>query len=127
MSMKPLLLAAALTAVIALPAGAEPVELVCNGKIHWYGENRGSNAVNGIHILVRDNTVEVSGTATFAATYPIDRDDSDAARLVFRLDLWGGALNRYSGELSMNKWTNEDQSSFDYWLIATCGKADPLF
>jgi hypothetical protein len=127
MSLKPLLFAAALAAVTALPANAEPVELVCNGTQYWTGEDHGSMQINGIHILVGDQTVEVSGTRIFAAIYPIDRDDSDAARVVFTLGLWGGSINRYSGELALSKHTDDTQKTVEHLINAKCGKADPLF
>jgi hypothetical protein len=121
------LIAASVLTILALPAAAAPVELVCNGTLHWYGDSHGSSLVNGIHILVGDDAVQVSGTTLYAATYRITRENSDAAVIRFSFGLWAGSINRYSGELTLNKWSDTAEMKVDHSINATCGKADPLF
>jgi hypothetical protein len=125
MSMKPLLLAAALTAVTTLHAAAAPVELVCNGELHMNAEK--PIPINGIHIMIGDDTVQVSGFNWYAATYRIDREKSDAASVSFTSGLWGGSINRYSGELGLTKWADETKKKLEHFIKAGCNKADPLF
>ena len=128
MSMKPLLLAATLLAVTALPAAAEPVELVCNGWLHQSGEFSTPSAMNGMHLLVGAKTVVVSGGNHIkSTTYAIDKEASDAATLYFSSGRWTGSLNRYSGELTLLPERAPDGTQSKGHLMATCGKADPLF
>jgi len=127
MSMKPLLLAAVFTALTALPAAAEPVELVCNGSMFIYGENYQSQPVEGIHILIGDSTVQVSGNRFYSGTYSINRSSGDAALVMFDLGLWGGDVNRYSGNLGLMKWKDDDRKKVEHSVSAKCGKAYPLF
>jgi hypothetical protein len=128
MSMKPLLLAAAFLAVTALPASAETVELVCNGWLHQSGEFSTPSAMNGMHLLVGAKTVVVSGgNHAYPTTYAINKEESDAANLVFSSGRWFGRLNRYSGELWLMREPQADGKHFKGRLEAKCGKADPLF
>lgn len=121
------LIAAATLVMLPLSAAAAPAELVCEGTLYWYGEKSGSMPISGIHILVADETVQVSGTALYSATYPIDREKSDAARVVFDLGLHTGDINRYNGKLGLVNWTDDTKTNFNNIISATCGKADPLF
>lgn len=123
---KHLIAAAALT-IFALPAAAAPVELVCKGTLHWYGENYHSQPVDGVHIRIGDSTVQVSGTLLYSAAYALDRGNSDAALVMFDYGLWGGSINRYSGELGLYKFKDTDRRKMEHSINATCGKADPLF
>lgn len=124
------LIAAALT-LFALPATAEPVELACNGTLHRRGDVPGESPMNGMHILVGENTVVVSGGNHIEpTTYSVDSEASDAASLFFSSGRWEGSLNRYSGELLLWPVRQPEvtkSAQFKGWLAATCGKADPLF
>ncbi len=122
------LIAAICLSTLALPAMAEPVELVCNGTLERYGELSPPSEIKGMHLLVGPRTVVVSGGNHLEpTTYTIDRQESDAASLVFNSGRWFGVLNRYSGELTLMPEYKTDVTEFRGHLDATCGKADPLF
>jgi len=124
--MKRLIIAAAL-ALCASPAWAEPVDLVCSGEFSWFGESYGSAPVSGIHVVVTADQVEVSGFRYYSGSYAIDPSKGDEASIFFISGLWMGSINRYSGELIVNKCKETGCASMDHAVNATCGKADPLF
>lgn len=125
--MKSLLLATAL-ALTATPAMAEGVELMCNGTIVRDEKLGLHSAMEGMHILVGKDTVVISGGNHLKpVTYAIDREESDAANLIFSSGRWFGILNRYSGELALMPEHEPDGTQFKGYVSATCAKADPLF
>lgn len=121
------LIAALAMATLALPGVAAPAELVCEGTHYWYGEKSGKMPIDGIYVLVTDETVQVSGTALYSATYRIDREKSDAARVVFDLGLWAGDIKLYNGKFGLLNWTDDTKAHLINMISAKCSKADPLF
>lgn len=123
--MKRLIIAAAL-ALSASPAVAEPVELVCEGTLHGISEK--PVPVDGIHILITEDRVVVSGSPYYSGSYIIDVSKSDAAQVNFdHGEYWGGFINRYSGSLVLQKSSDAEKEKIDHVINANCGKADPLF
>lgn len=122
------ILAASTLAMLASPAAADPVELVCNGELTKYDDNHFHSPINGMHILVGNGTLMISGgNHGEPTTYAIDSEASNAADLFFSSGRWGGRLNRYSGELMLWPEPDTTAATFNGHLSARCGKADPLF
>ena len=123
-----LAIATCVVAILALPATATPVELVCNGTLTRSDEIGLGTPINGMHLLVGNKTVVVSGGNHLdPVTYTVDAAESDAASLVFSSGRWFGILNRYSGELSMLPEPDTNRRRGQTMLEAKCGKAEPLF
>ena len=124
--MKALILAAAF-ALTAAPVMAEPVDLVCSGTFDWYGQDYGSAPLSGVHVVVHEQVVEVSGFKAYTGLYSIDRTKGDDAVIVFNSGLWNGSINRFDGQLTLYKCSDMQCGRWQHSASATCTKAEPLF
>lgn len=106
-----------------------PPHLQCAGIFFDYRNGAPSELpIVGVSVRVSQTGVIVAGSAGFDGEYEISLRRDDGIGFTARKNtLYGGFLNRFSGELGLHLAKDPERSSFAFMYQAKCVKAKPLF
>ena len=112
-------------ATIAQPHS--PTKLTCDGEFQKFSEDQ-KYILKGIYVKIDGSTIEVVGAIGFDVEYTISKPKE---HIVFFTSpgnaLLEGSLKRFSGELSLLKWADDQKRRLTEQVTALCVPAKPLF
>ncbi|WP_454652299.1 hypothetical protein [Bradyrhizobium liaoningense] len=124
--------ASVLAALVLSPctAGAQEqiVRLQCDGTVDLYDANPPIRdmKVTGIYLEIRKGSIKVAGSTGWDGEFEIKRTDPASVFFVSpRNEEYFGSVNKYSGELQLNRMQN--QSRLSAATRGVCRPAKPLF
>jgi len=112
-------------AVIAQPNS--PIKLTCEGELQKFSTDE-KYKLKGIYVKIDGSTIEVGGAVGFDGEYTISKPKDYIVIFVTRDNiLLEGSLKRFSGDISLLRWTDQQQRQLAERVTAVCVPAIPLF
>ena len=118
--------------VTCAQSGHATVRLQCKGTYDNYqvSDMRGV-PVQGIYVEISGETVQISGSPGFDATYVVTAKTKSGVNFQLASNpTVGGSINRFSGELglmAMGEQAADGSGKVKQMVSATCHKAEPMF
>lgn len=131
--MKPRLQSVGIATIICFFSAAviaqsnSPARLTCEGELRIFPKGEKYD-LEGIYVKIDNSTIEVRRAVGFDGEYTISKPKDYVVFFVSPDNaLLEGSLTRFSGNLSLMKWTDQQQRQLAEQVTAVCVPAKPLF